>query len=221
MFGVKPLIAWLIVYWTVTVRCSEIKWDGDQNRKIKNMHLKMPTKWQPFWARRNMLALQFTVKQPVLTPGNPFAHILENTTLSKTCKLSRKLLQRPYRGEGTRYDNFHVGLHVRAKHRRRGAGVHKHQIESKYVNIRLQLLSSTYILVKKSEWNFPRKQQKVGVEFSTRRANGLPGVVEICTLYRRHQITSDSTTKNTPKLCITGPSRGKSTDDSWIPLTKG
>ena len=89
-----------------------------------------------------------TTKLPVLTPGNPFAHIVGNTTLLKTCKLSRKLLQRTCRGEGTRYDDFHVGLHVRAKHRRRGAGFHKHKIESKYVYIRLQLLSSTYISVR-------------------------------------------------------------------------
>ena len=46
-----------------------------------------------------------------------------------------------------------ISLHVQAKDKRHRARYHKHKIEPKYVYIRLESISSTYLSVKSTQMN--------------------------------------------------------------------
>ena len=47
---------------------------------------------------------------------------------------------------------IHLSLHVKSRHRRHVAWSHKHKIEPKYVQIRLEMLSSPYLSVELVKW---------------------------------------------------------------------
>ena len=57
-------------------------------------------------------------------------------------------LQQLLSPQGRRRKKFGVNLLVRAKHQNHVAWFHKHKIETKYVQIRLEMLFNTYLSVK-------------------------------------------------------------------------
>ena len=51
------------------------------------------------------------------------------------------------------YSKSHFSLHVKAKQQRQVVWFHKHKIKLRYVQIRLEMLPSTYIVIKSVEMN--------------------------------------------------------------------